>query len=64
MLPQKFYDREAGMPVYQFICKKHGGFEKISIRAEWDDIRCPKCGAKSTVDKKCAFERKRSLKDI
>ena len=40
------------MPVYQFICKKHGGFEKITIRAEWDDIRCPKCAAKSKVDQK------------
>ncbi len=44
------------MPVYQFICKKHGGFEKITIKAEWDDIRCPKCGAKSRVDKKCNLE--------
>ena len=26
------------MPVYQFICEKHGGFEKITIKAEWDDI--------------------------
>jgi putative FmdB family regulatory protein len=34
------------MPVYQFICEKHGGFEKITIKAEWDDIRCPKCGDK------------------
>ncbi len=44
------------MPVYQFICKKHGEFEKITIRAEWDDIHCPKCGAKSKVDKKCNLE--------
>jgi putative FmdB family regulatory protein len=41
------------MPVYHFTCKKHGGFEKIAIKAEWDDIRCPKCGARSKVDNKC-----------
>ena len=40
------------MPVYQFVCEKHGAFEKITIRAEWDDIRCPKCGVKSKVDKR------------
>lgn len=40
------------MPVYQFICKKHGGFEKITIKAQWEDIRCPKCGGKSRVDKR------------
>ena len=40
------------MPVYQFICEKHGGFEKITIKAEWKNIRCPKCGDKSRLDKK------------
>jgi putative FmdB family regulatory protein len=49
------------MPVYQFVCEKHGVFEKITIRAEWDDIRCPKCGVKSEVDKKMQFREKNSL---
>lgn len=40
------------MPVYQFVCEKHGAFEKITIRAGWDDIRCPRCGVKSEVDKR------------
>jgi putative FmdB family regulatory protein len=52
------------MPVYQFICKKHGGFEKITIKAEWGGIRCPKCGAKSKVDQKCNSERKHADKSI
>jgi hypothetical protein len=38
------------MPVYQFICEKHGEFEKITIKAEWDDIRCPKWWIK-----RCSF---------
>jgi putative FmdB family regulatory protein len=37
------------MPVYQFICEKHGGFEKITIKAEWENIRCPKCGDKARL---------------
>jgi putative FmdB family regulatory protein len=40
------------MPVYQFVCEKHGEFEKITIKAEWGDIRCPKCGDKPKKDKK------------
>jgi putative FmdB family regulatory protein len=52
------------MPVYQFICETHGAFEKITIRAEWDDIRCPKCGQKPEVDKKIQFLAKRDLKNI
>ena len=47
------------MPVYQFICEKHGGFEKITIKAEWCDIRCPKCGDKSKVHEECDLEPKR-----
>lgn len=39
------------MPVYQFACDRHGGFEKITIKAEWDDIRCPKCGHKPKLNK-------------
>jgi putative FmdB family regulatory protein len=50
------------MPVYQFICGKHGGFDKIAIKAEWDDIRCPKCGDKSKVDKKCSLKHKISIR--
>ena len=50
------------MPVYQFICEKHGGFEKITIKAEWGDIRCPKCGDKSKVDKKCKLAPESLLK--
>jgi putative FmdB family regulatory protein len=46
------------MPVYQFICEKHGGFEKITVKAEWDDIRCPTCGHKSKVHEKCNLEHK------
>ena len=52
------------MPVYQFVCEKHGAFEKITIKAQWDDIRCPKCGKKSAVDKKMQFREKVSLKNI
>jgi putative FmdB family regulatory protein len=52
------------MPVYQFICEKHGGFEKITIKAEWGDIRCPKCGDKSQVNKECNLEPKSMLKNI
>ncbi len=52
------------MPVYQFVCEKHGEFEKITIKAEWDDIRCPKCGKKPDVDKKMQFRVKTSLKNI
>lgn len=52
------------MPVYQFICEKHSGFEKITIRAQWGDIRCPKCGAKTKVDNKCKIEHKASAKNI
>lgn len=40
------------MPVYQFECKKHGQFEKITIRAEWEDIRCPDCGDKLKIRRK------------
>lgn len=52
------------MPVYQFTCEKHGGFKKITIRAKWGDIRCPKCGAKSKVDSKCKIESKGSVKNM
>ena len=52
------------MPVYQFVCEKHGEFEKITIRAEWGDIRCPKCGKKSDVNQKMQFWVKRLLKNI
>jgi predicted nucleic acid-binding Zn ribbon protein len=54
----KYFTREPIMPVYQFICEKHGGFEKITIKAEWGDIRCPKCGDKSKVCKECNLEPK------
>ena len=47
------------MPVYQFFCEKHGAFEKITIRAEWDAVRCPKCGVKPQTDKKMHFKAKR-----
>ena len=52
------------MPVYQFICDKHGGFEKITIKAEWGKIRCPKCGDKSKVDKKSNSEPQSFMKNI
>jgi putative FmdB family regulatory protein len=44
------------MPVYQFVCEKHGEFEKITIKAEWDEIRCPKCGNKPKMNKKMPLE--------
>ena len=44
------------MPVYQFFCEKHGSFEKITIKAEWGDIRCPKCGSKPQMDEKNAIQ--------
>ena len=47
------------MPVYQFFCEKDGTFEKITIKAEWGDIRCPKCGDKSKVCKECNLEPRR-----
>ena len=47
------------MPVYQFVCKQHGQFEKITIRAEWDEIRCPDCGNKSRVAEKQGFRIKK-----
>jgi len=50
------------MPVYQFVCEKHGEFEKITIKAEWDDIRCPKCGNKPELDRKMQFRAKRFTK--
>ena len=49
------------MPVYQFICDKHGGFEKITIKAQWKDIRCPKCGGKSRADKRSKTETRKFL---
>lgn len=52
------------MPVYQFVCEKHGAFEKITIRAECEEIRCPKCGKKSAVDKEMQFRENVSLKNI
>ena len=52
------------MPVYQFICEKHGAFEKITIKAKWDDTRCPKCGDKSKVDQKGNLDHKGLLKNI
>jgi hypothetical protein len=39
-------------------------FEKITIKAEWGDIRCPKCGDKSKVDKKCKLAPGSYLKNI
>ena len=44
------------MPVYLFVCKQHGEFEKITIKAEWDEIRCPKCGNKSKINKKSSVK--------
>jgi len=52
------------MPVYQFICEKHGEFEKITIKAEWGKIRCPKCGDKSRLDKKSKLKPQGYLKNI
>jgi len=46
------------MPVYQFICEEHGGFEKITIKAEWENIRCPRCGAKSRLAEKSNYDFK------
>jgi putative FmdB family regulatory protein len=61
---ENFFAKELIMPVYQFICEKHGGFEKITIKAEWGDIRCPKCGDKSKVDKKYKLAPGCLLKNI
>jgi putative FmdB family regulatory protein len=55
---------EQRMPIYQFICEKHGVFEKITIKAEWDDIRCPECGNKPKIREKMQLERNRSTKKI
>lgn len=49
------------MPVYQFICEKHGAFEKITIKAEWENIRCPKCNHKSRVDNKNNLDPKKTF---
>ncbi len=64
MFRLNFIAGETRMPVYQFICKKHGRFEKITIKAEWDDIRCPKCGANARVDQKCIFEHDIFMKKL
>jgi putative FmdB family regulatory protein len=50
------------MPVYQFFCGKHGSFEKITIKAEWDAIRCPKCGDKPQLDKKYSSGQNAGIK--
>jgi len=49
------------MPVYQFFCEKHGSFEKITIKAEWEDIRCPKWGDKGQLDEKMQFMAKKPV---
>ena len=49
------------MPVYQFFCEKDGSFEKITIKAEWEDIRCPKCGDKAQLDEKMQFMAKKPV---
>jgi putative FmdB family regulatory protein len=59
ILRKNIFGREDFMPVYQFFCAKHGLFEKIAIKAEWDDIRCPKCGAKAQKDQKMQFSAKK-----
>jgi putative FmdB family regulatory protein len=51
------------MPVYQFVCLKHGEFEKITIKAEWDAVRCPKCGRKPEVHGKTPLQVERLLKN-
>jgi putative FmdB family regulatory protein len=48
------------MPVYLFVCEQHGEFEKITIKAEWDEIRCPKCGNKSKINKKSSVKSRTS----
>jgi putative FmdB family regulatory protein len=48
------------MPVYLFVCEQHGEFEKITIKAEWDEIRCPKCGNKSKINKKSRVKSRTS----
>jgi putative FmdB family regulatory protein len=49
------------MPLYQFECEKHGKFEKITIKAEWDNIRCPKCGIKPQISERIQLEPKKLL---
>jgi putative FmdB family regulatory protein len=46
------------MPVYLFVCEQHGEFEKITIKAEWDEIRCPKCGNKPKINKKSSIRNR------
>jgi hypothetical protein len=49
------------MPVYKFVCEKHGEFEKMKIIAEWDKIICQKYGKKSKVDEKVQQAQKSIL---
>jgi putative FmdB family regulatory protein len=58
---KNIFGREDSMPVYRFFCKKHGSFEKITIKAEWDNIRCPKCGTKPQLDKEMQFRAKKPV---
>jgi putative FmdB family regulatory protein len=36
------------MPIYEYECQSHGGFElELPMRAAGPDARCPECGASS-----------------
>jgi hypothetical protein len=51
------------MPVYHFVCETHGEFAEITIRAEWDRIRCPKCGLKPEISGDMKMVRKRGPRE-
>ena len=54
--------KESAMPVYQFVCQKHGKFEEITIRALWDLIKCPKCGIKPKICERMTVAPNEALK--
>ena len=35
-------DGEVSVPIYEFVCPKHGKFEKLLVRTDWFGWLCPK----------------------
>jgi putative FmdB family regulatory protein len=32
------------MPIYEYVCPKHGKFDRVILTDSGDSARCPKCG--------------------
>jgi putative FmdB family regulatory protein len=56
-VPRKPFEREAFMPVYDYVCNDcHKPFELVLTLREHDDqIKCPKCGSKNVEQEATAF---------